>query len=115
MESSWHYSVSILRCTPLGVILFIKFSGGMGVSYQGSVDLSALPSGLYETVRTELSEKNLSKISRKKKNQFTTNSVTYELQYENSGQPFTIDESQASDELLELIDSLRPYLNLEPK
>ena len=98
-----------------GMLLTIKFSGGMGVSYQGSVDLSTLPSGLYETVRTELSEKNLSKACREKKNQFTTDSVTYELQYEDSDQTFTIHEYQVSEELLELIDSLRPYLNLEPK
>lgn len=87
----------------------------MGVSYQGSVDLSTLPSGLYDTVLTELSEKNLSKIGREKKNQFATDSIIYELHYESSGETFTIDENQASEELLELIDNLRPYLSLEAR
>jgi hypothetical protein len=104
-----------MGCSLLIMILSIKFSGGMGISYQGSIDLSTLPRGLYETVRTELSEEKLLKTIREKKDAFSTDSITYELQYENSARTFTIDESQANDEFLELIDSLRPYLNLEPK
>ncbi len=87
----------------------------MGISYKGSVDLSALPQDLYEDVQTKLSEKNLSKFSRENRNQYITDSVIYELQYKDSDNKFTIEESQASDDFLELIDSLRPYLNLELK
>ena len=96
------------------MVLTIKFSAGMGVSYQGSIDLSALPADLYEAVQTELSEKKLLNITREKKGQIT-DSVIYELKYNNSGKTFIIDESQASDKLLELIDSLRPYLKIKPK
>jgi hypothetical protein len=95
--------------------LFIKYSGGMGISYQGSIDISSLPSDLYNTLQFELSEKKLQKFSIEKKNLFVTDSVIYELQFENSDQMFFIEESQANDELLELIDNLRPHLKLLPK
>jgi len=95
------------------MILFIRFSGGMGVSYQGSVDLATLPDDLLQEVQTELSEKNLAKVNKIKRDPFAADSVIYEIQYDNSGEIFIIDESQTSDEILELIDNLRPYLNLE--
>lgn len=100
--------------TTPAMILTIKFSGGMGVSYQGSVDLSSLPGALSKAVRTELSVKAISG-TRGGGGQYTIDSTTYSFQYENSGEKFTVDESEASDELLELIDSLRPFLTLEPK
>ncbi len=95
--------------------LHIKFSGGMGISYQGSVDLSTLPKNLYEKLSETLSEKNLSNICTKNRNHFTTDAITYELQLDSNGQIFSIDESQASNDMLDLIDNLQPYLNLEPK
>jgi len=97
------------------MILFIKFSGGMGVSYQGSVDLSALPDDLLQEVQTELSEKNLAKINTVKRDPFAADSIIYEIQYDKSGKKFIIDESQTSDNILELIDNLRPYLTLESR
>ena len=97
------------------MMLFIKYSGGMGVSYRGNIDLSRLPGDLCKTLRSEISERNLSKRNKEDKGLLATNSIIYELQYENSDQVFTIDESEASDELLELIDSLTPFLNFEPK
>ena len=85
----------------------------MGVSYQGSVDLETLPNDLLKEVQNEFSEKNLVKVNKMKRDPFATDSVIYEIQYDNSDEKIIIDESQTSDEMLELIDNLRPFLNLE--
>ena len=97
------------------MILFIKFSGGMGLSYQGSVDLSTLPGELEQAVQSELSEPRLSAYSQQEQNPFASDSMVYEISYEHSGNTYRIDESQASEALLELIDRLRPYLELAPQ
>lgn len=107
--------MSILHCTSSGIILFITFSGGMGVSYQGSVDTSTLPLDISKKVQHELSENRLATVSTAKKNPLSTDSVMYEFHYDGSNHKYSIEESQASDALLELIDDLRPYLKLHSK
>ena len=87
----------------------------MGISYQGSVDLSTLPQKIYEKVTETLSETNLSKVCIENRDHFSTDAITYELRFEDTDQIFSIDESQASSDMLNLIDNLQPYLILEPK
>jgi hypothetical protein len=95
------------------MILHFKVLGGLGISYQGRIDLSELPYELYEQVMIELSENKLQQLERKQKSQLRTDSSFYELRYENSDRKFSIEESQASDEVLDLIDALKPFLVLE--
>lgn len=87
----------------------------MGVSYKGSVDLSTLSENLLKSVQSNFSEEILLGLSAGENKRISTDSVIYELQYENSEQKFSIAESQLNDEKLDLIDNLRPYLKLLSK
>lgn len=97
------------------MILDINFSGGMGVSYRGRLDLSALPADLLEKVQKKLSDKKLSRMANQEKNPFMSDSMIYEFQYQNSSRKYAVNESQTDDDMLDLMDSLRPYIEIMPK
>jgi len=98
------------------VTLLIKVSGGIGVSYQGVIELSTLPQNLLIQVQSELSESNLLRLSSSEsQSDFVTDLTSYEMQYSDSDRSFIIKENQLPTKVIDLLDSILPYLTLLPK
>lgn len=96
--------------------LLIKVSGGIGVSYQGVIELSTLPQNLLIQVQSELSESNLLRLSSSEsQSDFVTDLTSYEMQYSDSDRSFIIKENQLPTKVIDLLDSILPYLTLLPK
>jgi hypothetical protein len=94
------------------MILTLKYSGGLGVSYQGSVDVDTLPAALRAGVDAVLSDEHLSSLARRPRDGAAVDTVTYEIGLGAGGGTYRFDESQADAAVLDLIDELRPHLVL---
>ena len=82
----------------------------MGLTISGSVDTDSLPDDLREQCRRILDKKNLKAVTDRPKNELMTDGHQYELTL-SSGKGETerhaFDESQATPEVLELLDQLK--------
>lgn len=94
------------------MVLTLKYSGGLGVSYQGSVDVDTLPAALRAEVDAVLSDDHLSSLARRPRDDVAVDTVTYEIGLGAGGGIYRFDESQADAAVLDLIDELRPHLVL---
>ena len=63
MAIGWDFNLASCWSGVFALMLSIEFSGGMGVAYQGEIDLSALPDSLHDRAMDMLSERNLSRLS----------------------------------------------------
>ncbi len=102
-------------------MLYIHFSGGMGISYVGEIELASLPPELL--VRTkhlmldQLTEKSgkvnsagvISDDILDTPSDIVPDTMIYEIRHHPSSQGFRVFESQADDEFLDLIDELSDY------
>ncbi|NKB77192.1 MAG: hypothetical protein GKR96_09135 [Gammaproteobacteria bacterium] len=96
-------------------MLYIQFSGGMGVSYQGVVDLSSLPPELLARAEDLLSEQSLRAMSKLGQDEASIDSMIYEIKLHHSSARFSVSEAQADDVFLELMDELADYLTIVKK
>ena len=115
MAIGWDFNLASCWSGVFALMLSIEFSGGMGVAYQGEVDLSALPASLHERALDLLSESNLNRLSTVATEQTFPGATTYTFHYCSSERSFVVDEGQASPEFLQLMDELNDYLILRPK
>lgn len=94
------------------MLVRLRISGGLGVSYEGSVEVSRLPGELASQVRTILTKERLSRISRRRRPSDAVDTISYEIGIEDVEESFRIDETQADAATLDLLDELRPHLRL---
>jgi hypothetical protein len=99
--------------------IYLRTSGGMGIPIEGVIEVDALPPRLAREVKSALSPHKLSRAARQGPPAFTPDQIAYEITLvgepeTSEAQHFTILESQADDELLEVLDELTTVI-LEEK
>lgn len=89
--------------------IHLRVSGGMGIPIEGSIDVDALPPELARHVQKTLSPRRLARLARRPRASLMTDQITYEITLPDDRQDaisYTILESQADDDLLEVLDEL---------
>ena len=90
--------------------LFLRTTGGMGISLEGSVDVDALPDDLARQVATELTPRKLSRVVRRKAVTFVPGQQEYEIALatgeDGELKRYAFTDQQADPELLDLLDEL---------
>ncbi len=89
--------------------IHLRTSGGIGIPLEGTVDVDALSPTLARRVQKALNPKQLARIARRPKAPLMTDQIAYEVilsDAQHQTTSYTVLESQADEELLELLDEL---------
>ena len=90
--------------------LFLRTTGGMGITLEGSVDIESLPDDLARQVETKLTPKRLSRVARRKAAFYMPGQQEYEIIIpagaQKSPKRYAFTDLQADPELLDLLDEL---------
>ena len=90
--------------------LFLRTTGGMGISLEGRVDIDTLPDDLARQVETELTPRKLSRVARRKAASFVPGQQEYEIalvtEDDRELKRYAFTDQQADPALLDLLDEI---------
>ncbi len=90
--------------------LFMRTTGGMGVTLEGSVDIESLPDDLARQIEANLTPTKLSRVARRKTALYMPGQQEYEITIpagaQKSPKRYAFTDQQADPELLDLLDEL---------